>query len=153
MNKLMEAMKSSISDVLEIMFYLSIEINQYSDIENKEIYDDEKITGCKISFNGPITGHILLYIPEDLLVVMTKNFMGIDRNEITEKYKNGIISEVNNMVAGSIFKKYDNSQIYNLGIPEILDGDKVPDNFFEKSEDIIITETTDGFLVFKLVLQ
>ncbi len=154
MNKpLMAAMMASISDVLEIMFYLSIEINEYSEVENKNIFNEGNITGCKISFNGPVTGYILLYIPENLLSVMTENFMGIDKSEVTKKYQDGIICEVNNMVAGSIFKKYDNNQVYNLGIPEILPGDKIPDKLFENIEGVLVTETTNGFLIFKLILK
>ena len=154
MNKpLMEAMTTSISEVLETMFYLSIEIYDLSKLENTEILEEEKITGCKLLFKGPLSGHILLYAPKSLLVIMAENFMGLNKNEITQTYTNGIICEINNMVAGSIFTKYNGRQIYNLGIPEILPENKIPTNLFENNEGVLVTETTDGFLVFKLVLQ
>jgi CheY-specific phosphatase CheX len=116
------AMTTSISEVLETMFFMTIET---SEVEKRaDLLDDmseEKHFVSRIAFSGPLSGIFILTIPQNILSSMTEMFMGIEAEDITETHLSGIISEAINMIAGNTFSKLDDQAVFNLEIPELLD--------------------------------
>ena len=96
------AMTTSISEVLETMFFMSLEFSEDGSIENDVIKDSEKTIACRISFSGKFNGYFMFLVPEKVILEMTKNFMGMDKDDITEEQSGGTIKEAINMLAGSV---------------------------------------------------
>ena len=116
------AMITSISDVLETMFFITIEateVNQWADLDIDVSGGTHYVS--KIDFSGPLTGFFILVVPQNILSDMTEFFMGIDAEEITEAQLSGTISEAINMIAGNAFSILDDQAVFNLEIPELLD--------------------------------
>ncbi|MCP4355808.1 MAG: chemotaxis protein CheX [Proteobacteria bacterium] len=146
----MKAMKDSISEVLETMFYLSIEINEEIQKETIEVLDSNS---CKLSFKGPFTGYFYTSCPEALLRKMTINFLGVDEEEITNSHMQEMVKEMANIVAGNMFCKLDVNSEYKLGIPETITENI---SFSEENTDKqvnIYAETFDNLIGFKVKIQ
>jgi len=121
-------MTTSISEVLETMFFMTIEaaeVNQWADMGVD--VSGEKHYVSRIEFSGPLTGAFTLAIPENILSGMTEFFMGMDAKDVTETHLSGTISEAINMIAGNTFSILDDQEVFNLEIPELLDAQSFPD--------------------------
>ena len=122
------AMMTSISDVLETMFFMTVEateVNQWADL-------DVDVSGgtyyiSKIDFSGPLTGFFILAVPQNILSDMTEFFMGMEAEEVTDTQLSGTISEAINMIAGNTFSTLDDQAVFSLEIPELLDAQSLPD--------------------------
>ena len=79
------------------------------------------ILTCKIYFKSDFSGWFLLHIPEELLLTITENFLGRNRHKITKKELNGTIKEITNMIAGNTFSNFDEQNVFQLGLPKIID--------------------------------
>lgn len=150
-NSLMRAMKNSISEVLEKMFYLSIEIEDEQ--KSYEIDENEGYYTSKLSFKGPFSGTLYTRCPENLLKIMTVNFLGVDEKEVTNTHMLEVVKEMANITTGNIFSKYDESSEFQLGIPEIsTDEITFTDENSEKNINLIV-ETDGTFLGFKIEIE
>jgi len=147
------AMKTSISEILEKMFYISYEFDETSSLQQSKILTSTKPFSCRLDFTGPFSGYFVLFLPESLLFDLTENFMGLEKNKINEHHIKGTIKELINMTAGSTFSNYDNEAVFHLHIPELIEFDKLSDSSLKPdSEEIfVLTETTHGYLGLKLI--
>jgi len=121
------AMMTSISEVLETMFFMAIEpgeVDEWADaVDNMA---GEKHFASRINFTGPLSGYFVLSIPETILSSMAEMFMGIEAEEISETHSTGIISEAINMIAGNTFSKLDDQAVFHLDIPALVDPATLP---------------------------
>lgn len=149
-NALKKAMMTSISEVIATMFFMPLEFLEEESFEYL-ISSSENIA-CRICFNGRFKGSFLLFIPENIIVSLTENFVGEAKVKITEDHLIGTIKEILNMISGSTFSNYDDQAVFNLDIPEIVDikniseASKKPDY----EEIFIPIETVGGKLGVKL---
>jgi len=149
------AMTTSISEVLETMFYMSLEFSDQATLEEDVMKDTVNTTACKIDFKGRISGYFVLFIPDKLLLDMTENFMGLDKEDITDEHSSGTLKEAINMLAGSALSGFDDKVVFQLSIPEIIDIGNATSAGKGKSEEeiVIVTETIEGYLAIKAVIE
>ena len=145
------AMKNSISEVLETMFFLSLDFS--NDIELQDLWDTKKetILSAKLIFSGPLSGYAVFCIPKTSALSITADFMGKDEQEISEDQINETVKEILNMIIGNTFSKYDPDVVFDIGVPELVgfhDSIKgLPDS--EKRFSIVI-ETLENNLAFQM---
>jgi len=109
MKKIAEMTRRSISEVFEKMFYIFLEP---SDGENCG-YDMEAVIG----FEGPVRGEIRMLISRNIVKKMVLNMLNLKEDEVTPHNIEDCSKEAVNMVAGNLFGKLDNSEMFDLSIP------------------------------------
>ncbi|MCA1785632.1 MAG: chemotaxis protein CheX, partial [Desulfobacteraceae bacterium] len=72
------------------------------------------------------SGRLVMMVPGNLLSEMTENFMGESNDKLTRELKYGTLKELLNMVCGNALRKLDSGHGFDLGIPEIVDGETIP---------------------------
>lgn len=144
------AMTTSISEVLETMFFMTIEATEdmeWADMTDSTAYG-EKLYTSKINFQGPLSGSFFLMIPESILSAMTEMFMGLEDGEVTETHLSGTILEAINIIAGNTFSKLDDQTVFDLEIPEAVETASLPSNSQSPGKEVIFfrIETPGGNL-------
>lgn len=149
-SSLMKAMKNSISNVLEKMFFLTLEVsesrgsNYFTGMNN--------IICSRLMFKGQLSGQFFLYIPGALANTMTADFLGMEKKDISNDEVIGTLKEIINMIAGNTFALYDDKAVFNLGIPAIFFKDNSGADRSENDINITI-KTPDSQMVLKLSLN
>jgi len=154
MKNLETAMKDSIFNIIETMFFLSLELNPQATITNCGLLDADRIRVSRLDFEGPFAGFFRLYVPERLLLEMTGNFMGLERRSISGAHLEGTIIELINMIVGNSLSTLDNSLEFQLGIPVTEDMDMLPepDPGTLHGEAWVVPEAINGFLAVRAVI-
>lgn len=114
---LMTQVTNSIFDVMETMFFMTLEEVPPS---QKRPAGGSDMVAASITFSGDFSGTIFLEIPSSLLATMTENFMGQDLESLSREYTEGTLKEALNMVAGNALTKIDATAYMGLGIPQIV---------------------------------
>jgi len=149
--KLLAAMKTSISDVLEKMFFLPAEVLNTSDVNAAAAVDDFSI-GVQLHFSGPESGTFLLLVPGKPANRISADFLGIDLLDLTDTEVVGTIKEMLNMLAGNTLSVYDADTVYNLAVPEAVAADSVLCVRHSGGDSARIDiETLEGRMVFAIV--
>ena len=145
-------MTTSISEVLETMFFMTIDVNEDATPNSFLQEPGENPFVSRIHFQGKVSGFFLLMIPENILRAMTETFMGLDPDTVTESHLKGSVQEAINMIAGNTFSTLDDTAVFDLGIPELTDLETVsaacPDETAE--EHFLLIETFAGKLGLKV---
>nr|WP_320193574.1 chemotaxis protein CheX [uncultured Desulfobacter sp.] len=118
---LMTAMTNSISEVMETMFFMPVEIGPETILNDSGI-DLNTALACRLTFTGDVCGHIDVISPEPLAAELASNFLGEDKSELTWEQQLGTLSEMLNMVCGNALKKIKCQAPYKLSIPEKITG-------------------------------
>ena len=116
---LMKMMTTSISEVMETMFFTPVEPQEARNLEACEFLKQANIQACTITFSGSFSGQLFIFVPASLLSILTENFMGEPEDTLTEEYLTGTLKETLNMIAGNTFSKIDPNASFGLGVPEI----------------------------------
>ncbi len=147
-NLLMTAMTNSIFEVLETMFFLALEFVEDPDQDSVRAIKTQPGKACCLSFSGDVSGSVCLMVPEDLLLEMTENFMGEDRDTLQAEHLEGTLSEIVNMVCGNALRNIDATTPFELGIPEIQ-----PVSEFPETEPFTIIEASGLQMAFHIRLS
>lgn len=146
------AMKNSISDVLETMFFLSLDFF-HNDADIRELWRTEKdqILAAKLTFSGPLSGYAVFCIPKKSALSITADFMGKDEQEISDDQIDGTVKEIINMIIGNTFSRYDPDVVFDLGVPELV----AFNTFIKELSDSekrfsIVIETLQNYLAFQM---
>jgi CheY-specific phosphatase CheX len=156
MNKevLTSAMKNSISDVLETMFFLAVDFDDSVSLDEFWDPDKDKITAARLNFNGPLSGYCILYIPEKLSVSITADFMGKEEKDVSDNQVKETVKEITNMITGNAFSLYDPEAVFNLGVPELTGLDDFHKDLNGSGNRISITiDTVENRLVFQMYVM
>lgn len=146
------AMKNSISEVLETMFFLSLDFfPNDADIRDLWTIGKDQIVGAKLNFSGPLSGYAIFCIPKKLALSITADFMGKDEEEISDDQINGTVKEIINMIIGNTFSMYDPEVVFDLGVPELV----AFNDFLKELSDSekrfsIVIETLENYLAFQM---
>lgn len=124
-NTLMTKVTKSIFEVMETMFYFTLEEQENMASDLSDLFDIQTLRACRIKFSGEVSGTISLFIPRTVLNTMTQNFMGEDSDTLAEELTDGTLKEALNMIAGSALTKVDEESYMGLGIPEMADASTV----------------------------
>jgi CheY-specific phosphatase CheX len=135
---LMKAIKTSISEVMETMFFLPVEFGRQVTLAQFGM-DKKNTMACRLAFTGDSSGRLILLAPINLIVEMAENFMGEPRETLTEDYFSGTLTEMLNMVCGNALSKTNSLISFKLGIPQIINVSEVSEN-----EVFTIVETMDS---------
>ncbi|MGD9823552.1 chemotaxis protein CheX [Desulfobacter sp.] len=118
---LMTAMTNSISEVMEIMFYMPVEIGPETSLNDSGINLNNALA-CRLNFTGDISGNIDLISPEPVAAELASNFLGETKGKLTWEQQFGTLSEMLNMVCGNALKNVKGKLPYQLGIPRMITG-------------------------------
>ncbi len=140
---LMTAMKASISEVMETMFFLPIEFGEES--IPAQCGMDKKNMACELTFTGNASGRLILMAPERLVAEMAENFMGEPLKNLTREHLSGTLTEMLNMVCGNALSKTDTKAPFELGIPKMIDGSAMA-----TKEVFTIVETIESKMAIQL---
>ena len=114
------AMTTSISDVLETMFFLPIEPSDAANIQDLWPADQGGMLAARLDYEGPIAGHCELFMPEKLAIDITADFLGQDPESLSDDQSHGTVKEIINMIVGNTFSLVDPQAVFDLGIPELV---------------------------------
>ncbi len=114
------AMKNSISNVLETMFFLPMDFPDA--VHKKEFWNGktDQIMAARLDFEGPFSGYCVFYMPKKFAVSMSADFIGKDAEGIFDDEITGTILEITNMITGNTLSLYDEEAVFNLKIPELV---------------------------------
>ncbi|MBW2680367.1 MAG: chemotaxis protein CheX [Deltaproteobacteria bacterium] len=149
------AMKNSISEVLETMFFLSLDFfHNDADIRDLWTMGKDQIVAAKLNFSGPLSGYAIFCIPKKSAVSITADFMGKDEEEISDDQTNGTVKEIINMIIGNTFSRYDPDIVFDLGVPELV----AFNDFLKEVSDSekrfsVVIETLENYLAFQMNIK
>ncbi len=148
MKNLMTVMMTSISEVMETMFFLPVEFGEETNAISERMKQYKPDMACHLKFSGDVSGKITLLIPESLLGEMAENFMGTPKEELTSEHISGTLTEILNMVCGNALGKAESKVPFELGIPEIIDESKIADSL-----SFNIIQTPDAVMALNISLD
>ncbi|MEE8431915.1 MAG: chemotaxis protein CheX [Candidatus Desulfatibia sp.] len=151
---LITAMKNSISNVLETMFFLPLVFSD--DVHKKDCWSGktDQIMAARLDFDGPFSGYCVFYIPKKFALSMTADFMGRDAEGLSDAQINGTIMEITNMIAGNTFSFYDEQAVFNLNFPKLLRTDAFQEFFTDSDNEIFIAiDSLENRLAFQLAIN
>ena len=143
---LMTAIQTSISEVMETMFFLPVEFGQ--ELKFTQSGMDEKNMACELTFTGDACESLILMAPESLVAQMTENFMGEPLEKLTKEHLSGTLTEMLNMVCGNALSKINAKIPFGLGFPKMIDGSKI-----SGKEVFTIVETTESKMAILLTVD
>jgi len=151
---LMTAMKTSISNVLETMFFLPLEFLEKA-VEAEAFLNAGKneMLVVKLNYKGPFAGCFVLFIPGGLARSFAVDFLGTDDESISMDQVGEVAKEIVNMIAGGTFSHYDDSAVFQLDIPETVSFKKVIKNDSGAQKEIFVgVETLEDRMGLKIVV-
>ena len=151
---LTSAMKNSISNVLETMFFLPVDFDDSISKEKLWDMDKDKILAAKLNFDGPLSGHCIFYIPEKLARSVSADFMGKEEKNISRDQAKATLKEMANMITGNTFSLYDPDAVFDLGIPEMLGHENFHNDLSDSEKRIFIAiDTLGNHLAFQINIR
>lgn len=147
------AMKNSISEVLETMFFLPIDFPDA--IPSGDLWASVKddIMTARLNFNGPFSGYCVCCIPKKLAVSIVADFSGKDEESVSDDDAAGIVLEITNMIVGGTLSNYDEKAIFNLEIPEHVKFKKYKKFSDSEKKIFIVLETLEDHMAFQMVIN
>lgn len=120
---MMTAMKASISEVLEQMFFLPIDFAEDRETGDGNPAMDQALL-VMLRFNGPFKGCFQLRLPIRLAESITVDFLGTSEDELQPALVEGTVMEMVNMISGSTLSAYDHTAVFDLGLPRPVTDDR-----------------------------
>jgi CheY-specific phosphatase CheX len=152
---LMTAVKTSISDVLETMFFLPIEFSEVEATDDPvDSLEKKSLLAARISFRGPLAGNFTFFIPLKLARSLTGSFLGEEEGLISELEITGTVQEILNMITGKAFSLLDDRSIFDLAIPMMIDAEEALSERPEESTLLfsLLVHTVDEVSLLKMTL-
>ncbi len=155
MQALTAAMTDSISNVLETMFFLPLDISDTIRVNMLKTPANDAIIATRLGFSGPFKGHFGFFIPKKLAKSLTADFLGQDPNSISDDQTEETVKEIINMLAGDTLSSYDSQAVFDLQIPELVCFDEVIDRQSPEleAELVISFHTTEDHLALQMVIE
>ncbi len=148
MTALTTAMKTSISEVLETMFFLLIEIRDEKTYSQTGMDKDKSSMACQLKFSGDVSGKFLLITPKKLLLEVTENFLGESIESLEQEHLLGTLTEMLNMISGNALSKIESKIPFELDIPKVIDSTGIPE-----SQPFTIIETTQANMAISVTID
>ncbi len=124
--KIMEMMKSSISEVFNKMFFIFLE-----PLDNENIEADME---AAVSFDGTISGEVRILLSREIVGAMIKNMLNLGEEEFAIHDIKDCSKEAVNMVCGNLLSKFDSSARFGMNVPVFRE---VPEKI-EPSENVLL---------------
>jgi CheY-specific phosphatase CheX len=150
---LTQAMKASISEVLEQMFFLPIDFIAQEKVCADPGPDQATII-AKLGFSGSSCGTFVLLIPAALAQSVAADFLGTTVQSLSQEQVAGTVLEMVNMLAGSTLSTYDHQALFNLQIPELITINAVRALTEQVADQILVrVQTPESRMTFQVALQ
>ena len=107
--RIRETMTSSIFEVFEKMFYIFL--------EPLDIRYDGYDMQTAISFEGIISGHVIILFSKEIARAMFQNMLGVEEDDIARQDMEDCSKEAINMVCGNFLRRLYDTQVFNLSMP------------------------------------
>jgi len=150
---LIRAMKNSISEVLETMFFLPVDVSIADLTKMPRHSKNGHISVTKLNFSGPFSGSFVLYIPDECAVSLTADFLGKDAENVSRENVIETSKEIINMIAGNTFAILDDQAVFDLNIPENILADHDGDASGSGEKVLVKIDTTDKYMYLKMVIS
>ncbi len=135
---LMKAMMTSISEVMETMFFLPVDFEEEeSTLDQSGVGKSSPLLASQLKFKGDVSGSLSIFVPTELVGEMAENFMGESQDQLTDEHLTGTLTEMLNMVCGNALSKTESNVPYELDIPEVIEEPKI-----QKNVKVTLIETT-----------
>ncbi len=148
------AVKNSISNVLETMFFLPMDFPDA--VHKKEFWTGktDQIMAARLDFEGPFSGYCVFYMPKEFAVSMTADFLGKDAEGISDDEITGTVMEITNMITGNALSLYDEEEVFNLKVPELVRPADFKKVFAGSKNDIfIVIDSVENRLAFQMAIN
>jgi len=151
---MMKAMKASISNVLETMFYQMVQIVDDDCGLQAWFAQGRSLLGATLKFAGPSEGMFYVIIPIEVADEITANFLGLDAGEIDPGQRTDTVKEALNMISGGMLSIFDPKGALKLGIPEMIaEKDLSHDKLKDLQKDVILLETEDNRMAVAIAMD
>ncbi len=149
---LMKAMRASISEVLETMFFEPLEFPEEMDASGFLDKNKKHSIAVSVKYRGPFSGDLSCFMPKNLALFLASDFLGVEPSEVSDNQAEEVVKEIVNMAAGGVFSHYDNSAVFQLGIPEAINDKRKTEGDCCGSEDVclLLADTVNGRFALKL---
>lgn len=142
MQALSAAMMDSIFNVMEKMFFLSVNVDRVARLDAIKFDPDDTILAARLHFSGQMKGYSTIFVPKKLAAAITANFLGTDKFTLTKDQIIGTVTEIVNMLVGDTFNLFDPLVVLNLTIPKQIAYTEA----FDKKGPTTANEITIGIL-------
>ena len=150
---LMKAMKASISEVFERMFFIPIEFTVPEKAGAAPAPAPATII-AKLEFSGSACGTFFLLIPASLAQSVTADFLGVTSQSQARELVPGTVLEMVNMLVGGTLSTYDNQALFDLQIPELIAVKELHALTEGVADQVVIgIQTLESRMTFQVVLQ
>jgi CheY-specific phosphatase CheX len=144
-----DAMRASISEVLEQMFFMPIEFAARPDPE-----PGEASIIARLGFNGTVAGIFILQVPAALAQTVSADFLGVARSDLSEADVTGTVLEMVNMLAGGALSTYDAHALFDLQIPQLISKQDMNVLAGQDADGIMIRiQTPESRIMFQLITR
>ena len=141
------SLKTAISSVLEMMFFQPVQIGDSDCGLQDWLSKDEPILASTLAFDGPITGRCYLLLPVAVIREMTANFLGIEKEDVSNHQQRDTLKEALNMIGGHMLSLADEEGKCRLGIPDLVDEHSAfYDRLDDLEGDILLIEADESHL-------
>ena len=120
---LAEALRSSVSDVLEKMFF----VRSLEEDDLQECADDT-VMAAQLTFRGEPSGSLRLRIRAKAARVIAADFLGAQEEDLSEREVGDVICELANMICGSVLSRVESSVLFRLDSPRLLEAGTANDD-------------------------
>ncbi len=142
------AMKTSISEVMETMFFLPVEFSEKPAEKEIKALKGMQNKACCLDFTGDCSGSVYLLVPKQLLLEMAENFMGEPGDSIQDDILEGTLTETVNMMAGNALRKVNAKVPFELSIPRLIPGSEFPE-----TEGSMMIKTTGSQMAIHIAMR
>jgi CheY-specific phosphatase CheX len=111
---LTEALRDSVADVLEKMFFIR-------DPEEDGLPPGSNLMTAQLAFAGQPSGSLRLQIPTPAARLISADFLGMEDAELSECEVGEVICELANMICGSVLSKVESSVTFRLESPRLVE--------------------------------
>ncbi len=153
-DELKEAMKDSISEILETMFFTPIEFAEDQSLDELIQSPKEPVLSARLIFRGPFGGNFSVFARGGLAKELAANLLGLESEDLGREQMEATLKELLNMVAGKTFSLYDSQSVFHLGVPYMVENGELPSVAANSSESeiTVIVETVSDILGFRLAI-
>lgn len=143
-----EALRDSISKVLETMFFQPVQIT-INNVTLREWFTRKPLLqGASINFTGPVAGSLFFLIPESAANEITANFLGINAERIDAAQRADTVKEALNMIGGNMLSVVDTEGLFTLDIPQLIAKEALSSNKLQDIQgEILCIRTEDSRMV------
>ncbi|RLB44249.1 MAG: hypothetical protein DRH12_00350 [Deltaproteobacteria bacterium] len=152
---LKKAMRDSISEILETMFFMPSEYSEEKDISGVINPPDVAVVSARLTYTGRLTGTFFVVVPVPLAEELTGNLLGVNTGVVEQEEIGATVKELLNMVAGKTFSLYDSKSVFELGVPELIEVETVLSGKSDehRKQVVAVFDTIKNPLGFKITID